>query len=174
MEEEPVGDDADVGCRPVSPNQRHEFGQTGMNGRLAAEQIELCHSNPIAPGGHPAIRQRRVQVAAVAMVGIMTAAIASQIAGVGHMQFQPVEWPRRSKRYRFGAANPQGSPQIREKFHDEGPFRIRRSTGAGNQTLSGQMAAGHLTYLPAIKSTHWGTSAGGLSLLSALTWMTSC
>jgi len=174
MEEKPVGDNADVGCRPVPPNQRHEFGQTGMNGRLAAEQIELCHGDPIAPRGHPAIRQRGVQVALVAMVGIMTAAIASQIAGVGHMQFQPVEWPRRSKRYRFGAANSHGSPQIREKFHDEGPFRIRRSTGAGNQsfiTANGYRAFNDTCML--LKA-HIGTRQRAAIAFSRLSWMTCC
>jgi hypothetical protein len=57
-----------------------------MNRRLTAEQIEFVWSEPIAPCLYPAICLCQVQIAAVPVIGIVTAALAGQIAGVGRMR----------------------------------------------------------------------------------------
>jgi hypothetical protein len=116
MQEKAVGDNADLCCRPMPPNHDDEFRQTGMNGQFAAEKIEFVHQKPIAPCFHPAIRVRQVQIAAVPVIGIVTAAVTGQIAGVGHMQFQAIDSPARPGW--FGPPKPQDTGHGRKKFHD--------------------------------------------------------
>jgi hypothetical protein len=125
MQEKAVGDNADLCCRPMPPNHDDEFRQTGMNGRFAAEKIEFVHQKPIAPCFHPAIRVRQVQIAAVPVIGIVTAAVTGQIAGVGHMQFQAIDSPARPGW--FGPPKPQDTGHGRKKIHDkqEAQFKIR-------------------------------------------------
>src|SRR3981081_4632277 len=89
-----------------------------MNGRFAAEKIEFIDRQPIAPGLHPTIGLGEVEITAVPVIGIVTAAIASQMAGVGHMQFEPLEPPALPGK--FSRSKPQRTGQAREKSHDKG------------------------------------------------------
>ena len=88
VQEEAVGADAYMCRRPV-PADQNEFAEVRMDRRFAAEQVEFLDPDAVAPARHPAIGRRRIEIAAVTMVGIMRAALARQSAGVGDMQFEP-------------------------------------------------------------------------------------
>ena len=85
MQQKAVGDDADARLRPMPSHQRHEFGQPGMDRRLAAEQVKMPDVEAAAPSRHPALGLRQIEIATVAVIGIVRAALAGQIASVRDM-----------------------------------------------------------------------------------------
>jgi hypothetical protein len=65
-----------------------EFGEVRVDGRLAAQQSEFRRHQPSRPWLHPRRRLVRGDRALVAMIRIMRAALAAQIAAVRDMQLK--------------------------------------------------------------------------------------
>ena len=56
-----------------------------MDRRLAAEQVKMPDVEAATPSRHPALGLRQIEIATVAVVGIVRAALAGQIASVRDM-----------------------------------------------------------------------------------------
>ena len=75
--------------------------------------MKLVDRKPLAPAGHPAVGVRDRQVAVVIVVGIMRAAFARQVAGVGDVQLEPLD----PAKLRFRSAARKQPPQIFTETH---------------------------------------------------------
>ena len=88
VQEKAVGSQFQARIRPISAGDGKEFGQIGMDGRLAAEQPDRVRTQSPMPGLHPGSRVRRRQHAFMPLVGIMRAALTGEVATVRDMQLK--------------------------------------------------------------------------------------
>jgi hypothetical protein len=88
MEEKAVRDKPQSRPRPIPSGQHHVFREVWVDCRLSAEERKRLGPNSAFPQVHPAIRLVQRHDALEALVGVVRAALASQVTAVNDVELE--------------------------------------------------------------------------------------